>query len=51
MIYFERESTHRHTLKQGRGRERGRERTPSRLRTISMEPDAGFDPTNSKIMT
>ena len=36
----ERESTH----KQGRGRERGTERTP-------IEPDLGLQPTNHEIMT
>ena len=32
-------------------RERGRERIPSRLRTISTEPDAGRGLTNREIMT
>ena len=41
-IYFkeERESACKHKL--GRGRERGRERIPSRLHTVSAEPDAGL---------
>ena len=51
-IYFEgeRESV----CEQGRGgteRERGRERIPSRLHTISAEPDVGLDLTNCEIMT
>ena len=37
--------------KQGRGRERGRERIPSRLLTLSAEPDSGFDPMNLEILT
>ena len=32
-------------------RERGRERIPSRLYTVSKEPDAGLDPTNPEIVT
>ena len=35
----------------GRGRERGRERIPSRLLTVSAEPDAGLQLTNREIMT
>ena len=42
-IYFER------VREQGRGRERGRERIPSRLRVVSTEPDAGHDPTNCEM--
>ena len=45
--YFERE---RERVSQGWG-ERGRERVPGRLRTVSTEPDAGLDPTNCEIMT
>ena len=39
--------------KQGRvrERERGRERTLSRLCTVSAEPDVGLEPTNHKIVT
>ena len=44
-IYFERER------EWVRGRERGRERIPSRLHTVSTEPDAGLEPTNREIMT
>ena len=44
-IYFwERES------KQRRGRERGRERIPSKFCTISSEPDSGLEFTNYEIM-
>ena len=32
--------------KWGRGREREGESIPSRLHTVSAEPDAGLDPTN-----
>ena len=35
----------------GIGAERGRERIPSRLCTISTEPEVGLEPTNHKIMT
>ena len=35
----------------GRGRERGRERIPSRLHAVSAEPDAGLELTNCEIMT
>ena len=35
----------------GRGRERGRERIPSRLRAASAEPDAGLHLMNQEIMT
>ena len=35
----------------GAERERGRERIPSRLRTVNAEPDTGLDPTNQGIMT
>ena len=36
---------------QGRGRERGREEIPSRICTVSKEPDAGLDLTKREIMT
>ena len=36
---------------QGRGRERGRERIPSRVWAVSAEPDAGLELTNREIMT
>ena len=34
-----------------RGRERGRERIPSRLHAVSTEPDVSLDPMNHKITT
>ena len=36
---------------QGRGRHRGRERIPSRLYTVSTEPDVGLTLTNCELMT
>ena len=35
----------------GAERERERERIPSRLSTVSTEPDVGLEPTNHEIMT
>ena len=35
----------------GRERERERERVPSRVYTVSAEPDAGLEPTNGEIVT
>ena len=46
-VFILREKEHN----QGRGRERGRERIPSRLHTVSTELDTGLEPTNHKIMT
>ena len=46
-IYFERKRAH----KQGRGRERRRERISSRLHAVSTEPDMGLNLTNLEIMT
>ena len=43
----ERERAH----KTGRGRERRRERMPSRLRTVRAEPHMGLELTNHKVMT
>ena len=37
--------------KWGRGREREKERIPSRLQAVSAEPDAGLKLTNCEIMT
>ena len=37
--------------KQGRGRETGRERIPSRLQTVSSEPDVALELTNFEIIT
>ena len=44
-ISFERER------EQGRGRENGRQRIPSRLHAVSTEPDARLDLTDLEIMT
>ena len=46
-IYFEREIE----CKQGRDSERGRERIPSSLCTVSTELDMGLKLTNQEIMT
>ena len=35
----------------GRAADRGRERIPSKLSTVSMEPDVGLEPMNYQIMT
>ena len=42
-LFWEREN------EQGRGRERGRERIPSRHRAVNAESDAGLKPTNREI--
>ena len=47
----ERESMSGGKREGGREREKEREGIPSRLRTVSTEPDVGFKPTNSEIMT
>ena len=47
-IYFERE---RERTSGGRGRERRRDGIPSRLLTVSAEPNTGLDLTNCEIMT
>ena len=36
---------------QGKGKERGRDRIPSKLRTVSTEPDAELELTNLEITT
>ena len=41
----------REYVQAGRGRDRGRERIPSRLHTISTEPAAGLKPMNREIVT
>ena len=46
-IYVERESLH----KQEGGRERRRERIPSRLRAVSTEPNVGLDLMNREVMS
>ena len=49
---FERESEReRAPHEQGRGRQRGRQRIPSGLRTDSRDPDAGLELTSHEIMT
>ena len=51
-VYFRERETKRETKReQGWSKERGRHRIQSRLRTASIEPDAGLEPTNHKIMT
>ena len=50
-IYFEREKEREHVQAGERQRVRERERIPSSLHTISMEPDVGLDVTNHEIMT
>ena len=60
-IYFEKEREYMCVHARGWGRERksmsrgeaerARERTPSRLCTVSLESDAGLEPTNCEIMT
>ena len=50
-IYFERECARVHAQMGEGQRERGRERTPSRLRAVSIEPHVGLDPSNRGIMT
>ena len=40
-----------HMNEWGRGRERGRQRIPSRPQAVSTEPNVGLEPTNSEIMT
>ena len=51
-IYFERDRERdREDSEQGRDRERGTQRVPSRLCTVSVEPDMGLEPTNLEIIT
>ena len=47
----ERESERGSMSEQGSGRERRRERIPSRLHTASTEPDTGLELPNCEIMT
>ena len=50
-MYFERErDRERENSSKGRA-ERGGERILSRLRTVSVEPSVGLEPTSRKIMT
>ena len=55
LIYFEsgreREHEREHMCEWGKGRERGKERIPSRLYTVSVEPDTWLELTNHEIMT
>ena len=48
LFIFERDSMH--TREQGRGSKRGRERIPSRLFAVNMEPKVGLDPRNCEIV-
>ena len=51
-IYFwEKERERKSVHLGGRGRERGRQRFPSRRHTVSAEPDKGVSPTKHEIMT
>ena len=47
----ERETAHASPCAWGRGREKGREKIPSRLCTVSAEPEAELKLTNREIMT
>ena len=49
-IYFERERE-RERERAGSDRKRGREKIPSRLHTVSLEPDMGPKSMNCEIMT
>ena len=49
IIYFERERAWGNEWR--RGRERDRERIPSKLHAVSTETDTGLEPTNHEIMT
>ena len=49
-IYSERKKEEREHEGAG-GKERGRDRIPSRLCAVSSEPDMGLEPTNCEIMT
>ena len=48
---FLREKGRAHANKGGAERERGRQRIPSRLHTVSAEPNAGLELKNREIMT
>ena len=47
----ERENTSRGGAERGKERERERERIPSKLHTVSSEPDVELELTNCEIMT
>ena len=50
-MYFDRERERERVHKQGRDRESGKEKIPSRLHAVSTEPNVGLDLTNREIMT
>ena len=52
-VYFEREREREseYTCTHGGGVEKRRERIPSRLCAVSIEPNAGLSPVNQEIMT
>ena len=47
----EREKREREHAQAGKGRERGRERIPNKLRTVSAEPDVEPELMNREVMT
>ena len=47
LVYLERAGK----PERGRGRERGRQRSPSRIHPVGVEPDAGLEPTNCEVVT
>ena len=51
MFVFERASTCIHVHEWERGRERGRQRIPSRLHTVRAESNARLGLTNCELMT
>ena len=52
LFSFERDrEKERPDREEGRGRESGGQRIPSRLHAVRAEPDAGLKPTNREIMT
>ena len=51
LISFERKRDRVHVHKWNKGREKGRKRIPSRLHSVSTEPDARLKLTNHEIMT
>ena len=52
VIYFERREGERERESTSRERaEKERDRIPSRLHTVSTEPNAGLDLTNQEVMT